>query len=94
MSIWIGLSLLLSLALGAFLVAPLFEPLAMVDGPAAQPADARARLLDSRERLLRAIKDLELDQTMGKVSREDFERGKGELALELAQVIEELRRYG
>jgi hypothetical protein len=94
MSIWIGLSLLLSLFLGAFLISPLYEGRGVLEGAAGHSlGDARGRLLDTRERLLRAIKDLELDRAMGKVSADDFERGKSELTQEVARVMQELRGH-
>jgi hypothetical protein len=92
-TVWVILSILLSLSLGAFLAAPLFE--AAADGPTGEPLDrdVPARLLDTKERALRSLKDLELDYRMGKVSPDEFERTKQELGQEVAQIIQELRRY-
>lgn len=92
--VWIVLSLVLSLVLGLFLAAPLAETVgsgALQDG---ERNDRSARLMDSKERALRALKDLELDYSMGKVSQADFERSKQELSREVAVVLEELRRHG
>jgi len=92
-TVWIVSSLVLSLLLGLFLAAPLAET------AGAEVSDNRGArggvpsLMDKKERALRALKDLELDYTMGKVSREDFERSKQELSREVARVLEELRRY-
>jgi hypothetical protein len=92
-TVWIVLSILLSLSLGVFLAAPLFE--AAADGPAGESLDRDipARLLDTKERALRSLKDLELDYRMGKVSADEFERSKQELGQEVAQILQELRRY-
>jgi hypothetical protein len=94
-TVWIVLSILLSLSLGLFLAAPLGEAAGV--GGADTPTtggDGYGRLLDSKERALRALKDLELDYTMGKVSRDDFERSKSELSQEVAQLLQEIRRHG
>jgi hypothetical protein len=91
---WIVLSLALSLVLGLFLATPLAETVgsgALQDG---ERDDRSAWLMDSKERALRALKDLELDYSMGKVSQPDFERSKQELSREVAGVLEELRRHG
>lgn len=90
---WLVLSILLSLSLGVFLAAPLFETAA--DGPSGQSPerDVPTRILDAKERALRSLKDLELDYRMGKVSTEDFERSKQELLHEVSQILGELRRY-
>jgi hypothetical protein len=92
-SLWIVLSILLSLSLGVFLAAPLFEVTA--DGPSggSLERDIPARLLDAKERALRSLKDLELDYRMGKVSADEFERSKQEIGQEVAQILHELRRY-
>jgi hypothetical protein len=87
------LSLVLSLSLAFFLAAPLAEGVGPSGPDAPTGSDQLGRLLDSKERALRALKDLELDYTMAKVSRDDFERSKLELTREVAQVLEELRRH-
>jgi hypothetical protein len=93
--LWILLSVALAGSLGIFLAAP-FGEVAGAEGThvAASGQDVYGRLLDSKERALRALKDLELDFTMGKVSPDDFERSKRELSQEVAQILEEIRRHG
>ena len=91
--VWIVLSIGLSLSLALFLAAPLTEVASASGTDSHTERDQVGRLLDAKERGLRAIKDLELDYNMGKVSREDFERSKQELTREVAQVLEELRRH-
>lgn len=93
MSVWIILSLALSLVVGFFVSAPLVDPL-LEGANESLEAESYATLKDSKERALRALKDLELDYTMGKVGREDFERSKQELSLEVAKILEEMRRHG
>jgi hypothetical protein len=91
--VWIVLSVALSALLGLYLAAPLAEAVG-VGASSDKGAGSRApSLMDKKERALRALKDLELDYTMGKVSREDFERSKQELSREVARVLEELRHY-
>ena len=101
MSTWIILALALSIAVGLFVLKPLLESSPLVvgannlDGDTTALIDGgnRARLLDSKERSLRALKDLELDYTMGKVSQDDFEKAKAEISLEVAKILEELRHH-
>jgi hypothetical protein len=93
MSIWIVLSLAFSLLLGLYLVRPFFEA-AYAGGDATVGLESLQSLSDSKERALRAIKDLELDFSMGKISQEDFDRAKNELSIELAGVLEEIRQHG
>lgn len=89
---WIVLSLALSVCIGLYLMAPLFDQhQAFAD--AAVAAEVTRRLLDSKERALRAMKDLELDFTMGKVSREDYDRSHVELSHEVARILQELRSH-
>jgi len=92
---WLILSLLLSLGIGLYLAAPLFERQASTSQNIAASSDAATRLLDAKERALRALKDLELDFTMGKVSKDDFDRSYAELSSEVGQILQELRgRHG
>lgn len=93
MSVWIILSVALSLIIGFFLSAPLFE-LSPQGADESLEVESYATLKDSKERALRALKDLELDYTMGKVGRDDFERSKQELSVEVAKILEEMRRHG
>lgn len=92
MSISLVLSMLLALLVGAFLTGAFFEP-AFAGDSVLPGSDALRALYDSKERSLRAIKDLELDYSMGKISPEDFERSKQELSLEVAVILDEIRRH-
>jgi hypothetical protein len=47
-------------------------------------------LLDRKERSLRAIKDLDLDFKMGKLSQLDYEASRNELSLEVAEMLSKL----
>jgi len=92
--IWLFLSGALSLVLGLFLMAPLFEPAVAASGVSGSEAvNTPRRLRDAKERTLRALKDLELDHQMGKISSDDFERSSQELSLELAQILNDMRNY-
>lgn len=94
MTVWIVLSLLFSLCITLYLAAPLYERGSAIAESAAASIDATGRLLDSKERALRAIKDLELDFTMGKVSKEDFDRSYAELSEDVGRILQELRSHG
>jgi hypothetical protein len=93
MMVWIVLSLAFSLCMGLYLAAPFFERQGALADAAAATAESTRRLLDSKERALRALKDLELDFTMGKVSREDYDRSHAELSLEVGRILQELRSH-
>ncbi len=92
-SSWFFLSGALSLVLGLFLVAPLFESAVAESGVAGPEFNTPRRLRDAKERTLRALKDLELDHQMGKISREDFERSSQELSQELAQILNDMPNH-
>jgi len=47
-------------------------------------------LLDAKERILRSLKDLDLDFAMGKVSQDDYSDSKGKLSLEASMILEKL----
>jgi hypothetical protein len=94
MMVWIVLSLALSVCLGLYCAAPLFETSAadLADGSGTS-TEGSVRLLDAKERALRAIKDLELDFAMGKVSKDDYDRSYAELSGEVGRIISELSRH-
>jgi hypothetical protein len=92
MNMWIVASVALSLFSVWYVGRPLLEPLTEQSAESAAGA-ARLVLLDKKERALRALKDLELDFAMGKVSAQDFESSKQSLALEAAAVLEELSQH-
>jgi hypothetical protein len=88
---WITIAFLLCLATVLYLLEPLF--IANTEATPSLASDVRldkSALLDSKERSLRAIKDLELDFKMGKISREDYQISRNELSLEVAQVLGKL----
>jgi hypothetical protein len=75
-----------------FLVSPLFE-----SGSSAAQSNGleaeRVSLLDTKERAVRALKDLELDFAMGQVGPEDFEQSKRALTVEVASILQKLREH-
>jgi hypothetical protein len=91
MNMGIAASLVLSLIVVWFVVAPFFEP-ALAQGARQGGDDGAGSLLDAKERALRALKDLELDHSMGKVSAEDFDEGKRSLSVEIATILKEIQR--
>ena len=86
-------SLALSLLVAWFLISPLLDA---GGGPGSTPSGygEAAALLDAKERSLRAIKDLELDFSMGKVSQDDFERSREALSLELISILDRVKNTG
>jgi hypothetical protein len=89
---WIVAAALFVLIITWFLCWPLLD--VAVEGHGGEIFDrSRIVLLDTKERALRSLKDLELDYAMGKVSIEDFEPTKRALTLEIAAVLKELKDY-
>lgn len=91
MTLSIIASLLLSLVIVWIVAAPFLSPLPNVRGTPSNDGD-RDLLLDAKERALRAIKDLELDYSMGKLSSEDFHTSKETLSRELLSVLDRIKR--
>ena len=54
-------------------------------------SSASQALVDEKERSLRAIKDLELDFAMGKLSRDDYEVAKMELSADASAVLQKIK---
>lgn len=93
MSIGIIASLILSLLVVWYVLSPLFEGGVLNFGGAAQP-ESLGPLLDAKERALRALKDLEMDFAMGKLSQEDFMTSKGSVTAEIASILAEIKKQG
>jgi hypothetical protein len=93
MSLWLLASAVLSLCIACYLVSPFVDP---VMARAAQGIEnlSYGALLDSKERALRALKDLELDFAMGKISEEDFESSRHALTIEATAILDELSKHG
>lgn len=90
MASWLVVAVVFSAFVAFFLVAPYFDP-AFVGSSDASCYGSKRALLDSKERALRALKDLEFDRSMGKISDDDFAKAKQDLLRELANVLEETR---
>ena len=86
-------SLALSLLVAWLLISPLLDTGGR-SGPAPSSYGEAAALLDAKERSLRAIKDLELDFSMGKLSQDDFDRSKEALSLELLSILDRIKKTG
>ncbi len=93
MSMWIAASAVLAALLALFFVKPLFEPALAVEADL-RSGDSFLRLVDQKERVLRSLKDLELDHAMGKVGDAEFTSARQALALEAGRLIEEIKRHG
>jgi hypothetical protein len=70
-----------------FLLSPLFE---MANGLETSDGNTAQSLLEQKERCLQVIKDLELDHSTNKISEEDYQRTRGTLVRELAQLMKKL----
>jgi hypothetical protein len=93
-AIWVTLSLVSSFGVGLYLLAPFFESRGTLAEAQSVAAESVGRLVDSKERALRELKDLELDFNMGKISHEDYERAKDEISIEVGRILEKLRSHG
>lgn len=93
MNMWIVAAAVMAAALAFFLVKPLFEPALSAEAELRSNTALR-NLLDEKERTLRALKDLETDFSMGKVSAEELEPARRALALEAGKLLEEIKRHG
>lgn len=89
---WITIAFLLCLATLLYLLEPLFTANTGANLPLASSDSTLdvVALLDRKERSLRAIKDLDLDFKMGKISSDDYQLSRNELSLEVAQVLAKL----
>jgi len=91
-SMWMVGALLITLAVVWVSSTPLF-----VAGADEQVIDRdytqTLALMDEKERGLRAIKDLDLDFTMGKLSKEDFEQARASLSMDVARILNELKSF-
>ncbi len=87
---WIAAAAIMVLVMMWFLLSPYFEPASSV-AQSEGVGRERLSLLDAKERAMRALKDLELDFAMGKLSAEDFEFGKRSLTVECAGILKELK---
>ncbi len=93
MSMWIVAAAALSGVLAYLFVKPLFEP-ALGGVVVLSEQDSLRSLLDTKERLLRSLKDLELDHSTGKVSDEDYQGARRDLSLEVGRVLSEIQSHG
>ena len=93
MTMWLVGSAILAVCLAYFFVKPFFEP-ALSASVEISGHDSLRALLDSKERALRALKDLELDYSMGKVGAEDFETSRKELTAAAGRILEDIKRHG
>lgn len=89
---WIVAAAALVLLMTWFLVSPLFQLVSNAANGEGLGAE-RLSLLDTKERAVRALKDLELDFAMGKVAAEDFEHSKRALTIEVASALQKLREH-
>lgn len=93
MSLGIVASLILSLVVVWYVLSPLFEP-PMPSFANGSDGGALGPLLDAKERALRSLKDLEMDFSMGKLSKEDFDQSKRSLTAEVATILADIKRNG
>ena len=93
MNMWIFAAAVMAAILAFLLVKPLFEPTLSVEAELKGDSSLQD-LLDEKERTLRALKDLELDFSMGKIGLDELEPARRALALEAGKLLEEIKRHG
>ena len=70
-----------------YILLPLWRPAAAL---ATSPSTPTETLPERRDNLLRQLKELEFDYSMGKVDASDYERMRGELSSETSDVLSRL----
>jgi len=91
------LALAIALLAAIFISVPFFLRSRKADGEEyfPDPRAERVKELDSRkDSLLSAIKDIEFDHGLGKLSREDFEELHGKYRAEAASILKEIDSIG
>ncbi|MEW6143967.1 MAG: zinc ribbon domain-containing protein [Thermodesulfobacteriota bacterium] len=91
------LALAIALLAAIFISAPFFLRSRKAEGEEyfPDPRAERVKELDSRkDSLLTAIKDIEFDHGLGKLSREDFEELHGKYRAEAASILKEIDSIG
>lgn len=83
-------TLLLNLALLALVGYLIARPLLKQSRPQPEHNDPAAGLAAERERLLAALRDLELDQATGKISAEDYAQQRPQLVAQGAAVLRQI----
>ena len=84
MIMWIVASIVFAVVIAWLTLEPV-----LLEGAGAGDAVAATRVRgDATERALRSLKDLEFDFKMGKLSAEDYERVRSELAAEAAHLLD------
>lgn len=87
---WTTLGFIIVVALTIYTLTPMLvgsDPLEVSE----DTSFASRALTDEKERSLRAIKDLELDYAMGKLSQSDYEAAKLELSADASAVLQKIK---
>jgi hypothetical protein len=93
-SMWIVAAVLLTVAVVVLASLPLLAPASGVVSATDSASSRESILADSKERGLRALKDLDLDYAMGKLSKDDYEQSRQSLTGEVAAILTELKGHG
>ena len=93
-NMWIVAAVLLTVAIVIFAALPLIAPGSLAVGVGDSAVSRGSILSDSKERGLRALKDLDLDYAMGKLSKDDYEQSREILTGEVAAILTELKGHG
>jgi hypothetical protein len=89
MIMWIVASLLFAAFVAWNVLTPLLVHAGSIGEQTGPAGDTT--LTDAKERGLRALKDLDLDYAMGKLTKEDYEQARTMLTAEVANVLDRLR---
>jgi cytochrome c-type biogenesis protein CcmI len=90
MTAGILLTLLVALAAGVYVLAPLFRADAAEAERISSAVSEERDLQSRREMLLAALKDLEDDRATGKIDQQDHSRLKNELTTETIEIMKQL----
>jgi hypothetical protein len=93
-SMWIVAAVLLTVAVVVLTSLPLLAPASGVTSATNSASSRESILADSKERGLRALKDLDFDYAMGKLSKDDYEQLRQSLTREVAAILTELKGHG
>ena len=87
-------SLLLGLALLVVVVFIALRPLVEQQGVNDQPATVAEQLINSRERVLVQLRDLDFDDATGKINADDYAAQRAKLVVEGVAILKQLDALG
>jgi len=89
----VGVEIIVYLGVGAAVIAFVFRPLFVETGAVAQASNRAARrqdLLEQREQVLEAIREIDFDHKMGKIEGDDYKETRGRYEAQAVDLIDKL----